>query len=66
MSTDLMWWGYKHANGQNILKRWFGDVRDYTDDCEGNPFVQKVCPPFAADTREEAQRHLDEFLGAAA
>lgn len=50
----LKWWGYLHSNGTLQLKRWFGDVKDYTDDCEGNDFVQRVCYPFEAGTREEA------------
>lgn len=45
------------------LKRWFGDHKDYTDDCEGNDFVTKVVRPFAADTREEAIAILRERLG---
>lgn len=50
----LWWWGYLHANGSIQVKRWFGDHCDYTDDCEGNPFVQYVIPPFEAETREKA------------
>lgn len=50
----LMWWGYLHQNGCIITKRWFGDRKDYTDDCTGNPFVQKVVKPFEAETREQA------------
>ena len=49
-----MWWGYLHQNGSIQVKRWFGDVKDYTDDCEGNDFVQRVVVPFEADSREEA------------
>ncbi len=49
-----MWWGYLHQNGSIQVKRWFGDHKDYIDDCEGNPFVIQVVPPFVADSREEA------------
>ena len=58
MVTEIMWWGYLHSNGEPQLKRWFGDVRDYTEDCENNPFVKKVVPPFPAATREEAYQFL--------
>jgi hypothetical protein len=51
---EIMWWGYLHANGTIQVKRWFGDHKDYTQDCEGNDFVQRVVPPFPADTREKA------------
>ena len=50
----IMWWGYLHQNGSVQVKRWFGDHKDYTEDCEGNDFVQQVVRPFAADTREQA------------
>jgi hypothetical protein len=52
--SDLMWWGYLHANDTVQVKRWFGDVKDYTDDCIDNDFVVQVVPPFAAGSREEA------------
>lgn len=49
-----MWWGYLHSNGNIQVKRWFGDHKDYTDDCEDNDFVVQVVKPFAADNREQA------------
>ena len=52
--NDQMWWAYLHANGTVPLKRWFGDHRDYTTDCEGNPNVQRVVEPFKAQTRAAA------------
>jgi hypothetical protein len=52
--SDLMYWGYLHSNGSIQVKRWFGDHKDYTDDCKDNPFVLHVVPPFHADTREDA------------
>lgn len=52
--SDIMWWGYLHQNGKVQVKRWFGDHKDYTEDCEGNEFVQKVVPPFSAASQEEA------------
>jgi hypothetical protein len=51
---EMMWWGYLHQNGSIQVKRWFGDHKDYTDDCDGNDFVQRVVRPFTAATREEA------------
>lgn len=56
MNNYIMWWGYLHQNGTVQVKRWFGDHKDYTDDCEGNDFVQKVVTPFVAKTREEAEK----------
>lgn len=52
--NDIMWWGYLHQNNTIQVKRWFGDHKDYTEDCEGNDFVQRVVRPFAAPTREAA------------
>ena len=52
--NKLMWWAYLHQNGTIQLKRWFGDHGDYTTDCDGNPFVQKVVKPFEASSREDA------------
>ena len=52
--NDLMWWGYLHQNGTIQCKRWFGDHKDYTDDCEENPFVLIIVSPFKAETREDA------------
>lgn len=52
--NDIMWWGYLHSNGTLQLKRWFGDVKDYTDDCEGNPFTVIVVHPFKADNHDDA------------
>lgn len=58
MSTELMWWGYLHSNGTIQVKRWFGDHKDYTEDCEGNDFVAQVVPPFSAKTREDAGAYI--------
>lgn len=61
--SDIMWWGYLHQNGKIQVKRWFGDHKDYTEDCEGNDFAVRVVKPFAADSREEALRIITERLG---
>ena len=61
--NDTMWWGYLHSNGTVQLKRWWGDVQDYTTDCAGNDFVAKVVPPFAAEDRETALAYLNRKLG---
>lgn len=55
-NPKLQFWAYLHQNGQVIVKRWFGDVKDYTDDVEGNDFVQRVVRPFAAASHEEAEK----------
>lgn len=49
-----MWWGYLHQNGSIQVKRWFGDHKDYTEDCEGNDFVQEIVYPFEAPNHEKA------------
>lgn len=62
LTMRLMWWGYLHSNGQHQVKRWFGDVKDYTDDCRDNPFVVFVVNPFAADNYEMAEKHIIEAI----
>ena len=56
--NDIMWWGYLHQNGTIQVKRWWGDRKDYTEDCVGNDFVVEVVEPFAALTRQEATDHI--------
>ena len=56
------YWGYLHQNGTIQVKRWFGDHHDYTTDCHGNEFVQRVVPPFEASTREEAIKIISQRL----
>lgn len=65
MSTQMMWWAYLHANGTVQVKRWFGDVKDYTTDCEGNDFVVQVVRPFRADDKNDAEHAAAAFLLAA-
>ncbi len=60
--SDIMWWAYIHKNQTVQLKRWFGDDKDWKDDCENNPFVLKVIPPFTASTREEANDYVAGYL----
>ena len=62
MTNNNMWWGYLHCSGTPILKRWFGDHKDYTEDCEGNDFVLQVVRPFEADTQEMAWEILNYAL----
>jgi hypothetical protein len=50
------YWGYLHSNGSVQVKRYLGDPRDYTEDCEGNDFVVRVVRPFKAESREEAEQ----------
>lgn len=63
MLNDNMWWGYLHSNGTIQCKRWFGDHKDYTDDCIGNDFVVNVIPPFKTNNREDAMNYLKQKLG---
>jgi hypothetical protein len=58
-----MWWGYLHSNGTIQVKRWFGDHKDYTEDCAGNDFVVRVVKPFHAESREEAETEIRSTLG---
>ena len=60
--NETMWWGYLHQNNSIQVKRWFGDHKDYGEDCDGNDFVQRVVPPFAAASREEAIKVITERL----
>lgn len=61
--NQTMWWGYLHQNGSIQVKRWSGDHKDYTEDCNGNDFVMQVVPPFAVDTREKATEIVKQCLG---
>lgn len=56
------WWGYLHSNGSIQVKRWFGDHKDYTDDCENNPFVIRVVHPIQALDAEEARQRITRIL----
>lgn len=60
---ESMWWGYLHSNGTVQVKRWFGNIKDYTEDCEGNDFVVRVVRPFKAMSHEEATKIITERLG---
>ena len=60
--NKVMWWGYLHQNGTLQLKRWFGDHADYTSDCHGNDFVQRVVKPYHAENREAAMQILKTEL----
>ena len=62
MDRRLMWWGYLHSNGIIQVKRWFGDHKDYTEDCDGNPFVLQVVQPFEAASRDEALKILKQQI----
>lgn len=62
MEDEIMWWGYLHQSGTIQVKRWFGDVADYTTDCDGNEFVKRVVRPFYAPSREAALEHIIRAL----
>ena len=59
---EIYWWGYLHSNGKIQIKRWFGDHRDYTEDCDNNEFVISVVKPFVAPTFEDAEKIIRERL----
>ena len=52
MNTDLQWWGYLHTNGSIQAKRYFGP--EDISEANASPFVQSVCGPFDAKSRDEA------------
>lgn len=56
INNDIWWFAYLHSNQTVQLKRWFGDVKDYREDCENNPFVVKVVTPFIASSRDDAMK----------
>lgn len=60
--SKIMWWGYLHQNGSIQVKRWFGDHKDYADDCKDNPFVLSVVEPFAAPNADMAFCHVSMTL----
>ena len=60
--SKIMWWGYLHQNGSIQVKRWFGDHKDYTEDCEGNDFVQTVVRPFEAESHEAATKIITDAV----
>lgn len=60
--TKIMWWGHLHSSGTIQVKRWFGDHKDYTTDCEGNDFVVNVVKPFEAESADEARRIITQQL----
>jgi hypothetical protein len=62
MLSNNMWWGYLHSNGTIQVKRWFGDHKDYTDDCYNNDFVSLILSPFKANTRKDAVKHIEKVL----
>jgi hypothetical protein len=61
-TDNPQFWAYLHSNGKIIVKRWYGDVKDYTTDCEGNDFVQRVVPPFKAASVNDAVAIATERL----
>ncbi len=60
--TTREYWGYLHESGSIHLKPWFGDEKDYTEDCENNPFTQIVVPPFHAESYDAARELLTDAI----
>ncbi len=56
--TYITWWGYRHLNGTLHLKRYI-ERRDI-DEAKISPFVVTTCPPFIAETRDQALKILQE------
>lgn len=57
---NLQWWGYLHTSGTRHVKRYFGplDVQEARE----SPFCAVVVGPFAASSRDEAEKILDMKL----
>ncbi len=65
MSTEQtrqgnQWWGYRHAEGGMILKRYFGprDIEEATE----SDFVLDIVGPFYASNIEEARAILPTYF----
>lgn len=58
--VESWWWGYKHKNGKNILKRYLSQ-KDL-EDADESDMVLESWGPFKA-YKEDAQRFLDQALG---
>ena len=59
---QLMWWGYLHSCGSIEVKRWLGDHRDYTEDCDGNDLVVQVVAPFVCPAGWTAREIIEAEL----
>lgn len=57
---ELFWWGYRHKNGQVILKRF--STEEDLEEVDSSPFVVERTDKFEAGTREEAAKKLDTLL----
>ena len=57
---QLNWWGYKHANGEYQVKRYFdhADIRE----AMRSPFVVKTGGPFVAKDRSDALCKIVEII----
>lgn len=52
----MKWFGYKHVDGGNHLKKWFSNVA--YDEAMESPFVDEITDVFEADSRKEAAEHI--------
>lgn len=59
-NKKIMWWGYRHTNGNLQAKRYFEplDIQEAQD----SPFCERVSEPFEANSREEALEKLKELV----
>jgi hypothetical protein len=54
------WWGYIHTDDSIHAKRYFdeGDLREARE----SDFVDRICPPFEAETPADAFKHVRDFF----
>lgn len=55
----MKWWGYRHIQGSVHLKRFY-DQAD-VDEAYESDFVDDVCDPFDAPSRETASNVVSEW-----
>lgn len=51
--SELLWWGYRHKNGETQVKRLL-DEKDIQE-AKASPFVAEVTGPFLASDRNDAK-----------
>lgn len=56
--SELLWWGYRHTNGEIQAKRWYYPFD--MDDAKESPFVAGIYGPFKATGRDEALKILEQ------
>lgn len=59
-NQKLLWWGYRHLNGNIQAKRYFERID--IQEAEESPFCVKVSQPFKAKSREDALSQLKDLV----